>query len=222
MDTAAELPPIVLVVEDHTDTREMYESGLGHAGIWVDSVAGPDDAFDHAIDLRPDAVLMDVGLPQLEDGVALAQAFRDDPRLATTPILAVTALTPPKLAAATPLFSQLLFKPVDLATVIRELRSLSLRYVTLRKRYEEAASRVPPLLSKATEVRQESERLAELYQRRAARRPSRDCPRCHEPLRFTERGTLDGVTYDYYLPCENRCGLYCWDNSQGKMITLIG
>ena len=219
--SAAELPPIVLVVEDDDDTRQMYESGLCQAGIWVDSVALPDDAFDHAIELRPDAVLLDVGLPEVEDGMALAHAIRQDARLATTPILAVTGHGPAKLAASYPVFSRVLLKPVDLGDIIRELRSLSSRHITLRRRYEEALARTPRVLSRAAEVQRESARLRAQSVERRAGEASRACPRCHKPLRFAEQRTLDGVTYDYYLACQKGCGLFCWDQSQRKMIALI-
>jgi hypothetical protein len=50
----------------------------------------------------------------------------------------------------------------------------------------------------------------------------RTCPKCHKTLVFSERRSLEGTTFDYYSPCRNGCGLYCYDPSRRKMVTLVG
>jgi len=219
----AELPPIVLVVEDHTDTRDMYESALSRSGLWVASAAEPDEAFDCALDLKPDSILMDVGLPTAEAGLALARSFRENARFADTPIIAVTGLLPAKVEPQAALFSEVLFKPVSLRDLIQRLTSLSVKSRALRARSEKARQRVPELLTKSNALLKSVRPETQISKQFAPqpRENVRDCPRCHKPLRFAERRILDGATFDYYLRCAKGCGSYCWDYSQGKMIALM-
>ncbi len=91
------VPPIVLLVEDDADTRDLYQTALGFAGLWVAQAADADDALEYAIDLRPDSVLMDIALPAPGDGFGLARALRESTRFSETPIVAVTGLEPGKL-----------------------------------------------------------------------------------------------------------------------------
>jgi DNA-binding response OmpR family regulator len=58
-----EIPPIVLVVEDDRDTRDMYEALLSAGGFWVMKAGDAVEAFAYAKDFHPDGVLTDLGLP---------------------------------------------------------------------------------------------------------------------------------------------------------------
>jgi hypothetical protein len=67
-----------------------------------------------------------------------------------------------------------------------------------------------------------SVRMEEPLDRSMAASTVRTCPKCHKTLVFSERRSLEGTTFDYYSPCRNGCGLYCYDPSRRKMVTLVG
>lgn len=225
--SVSDLPPIVLVVEDDLDTNEMYEAALGLSGFWVATSANPGDALAIAAELRPDSILMDVGLPTWHDGLDLARAFRQHDRLAETPIVAVTGLQPPPaLHSDMAVFSRVFHKPVDMLRVLRQVRWLCTKTMILRERADRVQAQIPALMSKAAALQQQATSLKAERKEISAQSPlldrARSCPYCGRPLRFSEQRHLDGTTFDYYRPCEKGCGLYCWDHSQRKMITLIG
>ena len=227
-DVSAGVPPIVLVVENDADTCELYETALGLAGLWVAKATAADDALDYALELRPDAVVMDVTIPSEDDGLALATALRANSRVDQTPIVAVTGLAPQKIEAHVGLFTAVFFKPVRLERLVRRVKWLSVKAVILHERSERARARVPGLVAQSNELLARSARIGNHVQSMLSAPPLeatdivRTCPRCRNPLRFTERRMLEGTTFDYYRPCKSGCGLYCYDHSRRKMITLVG
>src|ERR1041385_9143971 len=80
--------PVVLIVEDHDDTREMLQSVLGIFGCRVLAAANADEAMRLAEGILPDLILMDVKLPRL-DGLTLTRIIRSHPTLGRVPIVAV-------------------------------------------------------------------------------------------------------------------------------------
>ena len=234
LTSSSGLPPIVLLVEDDADTRDLYETAFGFAGLWVAKAAGADDALEYALDLKPDSVVMDVAIPAVPDGLGLAKALRENPRSVETPIVAITDVDRVRLGTDAQLFTAVFYKPVRLDQMVRQVRWLSQKAALLRERSEQARSRVPSLIAKSTELINKSAAIGERRQRilsaltEDSGDPSitastvRTCPRCHKTLMFSERRTLDGTTFDYYSPCRNGCGLFCYDHSRRKMITLVG
>ena len=228
-NTSSSLPPIVLLVEDDPDTRELYDSALRVAGLWVDQTADPADALDHAMDLRPDTVLMDLEIPKLSDGFELARALRENARTAETPLVAVTALDPRAVRAAAPLFTTVFYKPVRLERMVRRVRWLSTRAAVLKERGARVRPGGPALTSKAHELidrtraleRERLEISLDSQGQLATASTVRTCPRCRKPLLFAERRMLEGATFDYYSPCRNGCGLFSYDHSRRRMITLV-
>jgi DNA-binding response OmpR family regulator len=212
-------------VEDDPDTRDLYETALGLSGLWVANAGDPRDALEYAADLRPDSIVMDVGLPTAADGLALAKAFREDARMAETPVVAVTGLDPEQIHPAAQLFSSVFYKPVSLQQLVRRIKWLSAKSAVLRSRGEKARARVPELVARSSELREKSARLEahlnSLGAGLANSEAARTCPRCRKPLRFSERRTFEGTMFDYYAPCQTGCGLFCFDHARRKMITLV-
>jgi CheY-like chemotaxis protein len=78
--------PLVLVVEDHEDTRFLLTYLLGVHGCRVLVAQDGEQAVSMAEAELPDLVLMDISLPRM-DGVSAARRMRDVERLSTTPIV---------------------------------------------------------------------------------------------------------------------------------------
>lgn len=105
-------PPIVLVVEDDADTREMYHASLEFDGFWVIDAAMANDAVARAVAIKPDIIVTDINLLGPIDGLSLAQRLRSDTRTAKIPLLGVTGRDPQTLGEKAALFEDVLFKPV--------------------------------------------------------------------------------------------------------------
>lgn len=80
----------VLVVEDDPDVRELLKLTLEVAGYEVIEAENGVDGIAAARQHEPDAILMDMSMPFM-DGCQSTRRIRQDPRLATVPIIACTA-----------------------------------------------------------------------------------------------------------------------------------
>jgi two-component system cell cycle response regulator len=92
--------PLVLLVEDDVDSRDMYAIGLGYAGIDVHSAQDAAAAFDLAVARRPDVIVTDFTLRGADNGAALCRRLHADARTADIPVLVVTGSTRPADAEA--------------------------------------------------------------------------------------------------------------------------
>ena len=159
-----QLPPIVLVVEDDVDTRELYETVLNIEGFWVADAADAEAALVKAADLQPDVVVTDIGLPGGCDGVTFASRLHAQPRTADIPVVAITGRPVRDYEGAG--FVQVLQKPILPDTLIASVRRALLVSCELRERSQRARDRVPVLLEK-------SDRLLEKARKLTARRIGR-------------------------------------------------
>jgi len=82
--------PVVLVVEDFEDNRFMMRRLLEMSGYRVVEAVNGNQAVELATSVRPDIILMDLSLPQL-DGLAATRRIRTQGGLARVPIVAVSA-----------------------------------------------------------------------------------------------------------------------------------
>lgn len=81
--------PLVLVVEDYADAREMYAEYLRFSGFRVDEARNGEEALAKAQAVVPDVVLMDLALP-LMDGWEATRRLKSDHRTAGTLVVALT------------------------------------------------------------------------------------------------------------------------------------
>lgn len=88
-DAAPTPPPLVLVVEDYQDAREMYLEYLRLAGFRVAEARNGLEALERAFALVPDLVLMDLALPRM-DGWEATRRLKTDSRTRHIPIVALT------------------------------------------------------------------------------------------------------------------------------------
>lgn len=88
MDTR-NAPPLVLVVEDYQDAREMYVSYLTFSGFRVAEATNGLEAIERALELLPDIILMDLALPRM-DGWEATRRLKADQRTRHIPVVALT------------------------------------------------------------------------------------------------------------------------------------
>jgi two-component system cell cycle response regulator DivK len=83
--------PLVLIVENDRDNREMYAELLAYAGVHVVEASTADDAIDKARTLVPDIITMDIGLGGSKDGCQVTEELKSDVRTKGIPVVAMTA-----------------------------------------------------------------------------------------------------------------------------------
>lgn len=81
--------PLVLVVDDYQDAREMYAEYLDFSGFRVDQATNGAEALDKAFALLPDVILMDLSLPII-DGWEATRRLKGDARTKHIPVVALT------------------------------------------------------------------------------------------------------------------------------------
>jgi two-component system cell cycle response regulator DivK len=81
--------PLVLVVEDYQDAREMYAAYLQFSGYRVAEAANGLEALDKTRELMPDIILMDLALPKM-DGWEATRRLKADEKTRHIPIVALT------------------------------------------------------------------------------------------------------------------------------------
>lgn len=80
----------ILVVEDHADNRAILRDLLTASGFdYLEAVAGA-AGVAAAERLKPDLILMDIQLPDL-DGYEATRRIKANPALSNTPVIAVTS-----------------------------------------------------------------------------------------------------------------------------------
>ena len=89
--TRAATPPLVLVVDDHADSRLIARLVLESAGFRVAEAESGGEALRVAVALRPAAVLLDLVLPEL-DGWEVAHRLREAECGRDIAIIAFTAV----------------------------------------------------------------------------------------------------------------------------------
>lgn len=81
--------PVVLLVDDYPDAREMYAEYLEFSGFDIIQAGNGVEAIQRAQDSRPDVILMDLSLPVM-DGWEATRRLKADERTKSIPVLAVT------------------------------------------------------------------------------------------------------------------------------------
>jgi two-component system, cell cycle response regulator DivK len=82
-------PPVVLVVDDFIDNREMYGEYLEHLGFRVLEASDGQTAVDIARQEKPAVIVMDLSLPVL-DGWAATRILKSDPATAGIIVVVLT------------------------------------------------------------------------------------------------------------------------------------
>lgn len=80
----------ILYVEDDPNNRTLIRRILGAEGYTVHEAANANIALEMLKSLKPDLILMDINMPEV-DGYTLTAQIRALPELSTVPIIALTA-----------------------------------------------------------------------------------------------------------------------------------
>lgn len=86
---------LVLIVEDNPANLLLARAVLKRAGFRTLEARSAEEALDILRTNRPDTILMDIQLPDL-DGLALTRQLKADPATAAIPILALSARAMPE------------------------------------------------------------------------------------------------------------------------------
>ncbi|MTD46342.1 EAL domain-containing protein [Conexibacter sp. W3-3-2] len=136
--------PLVVVVDDDPVERLHSVAVLEHGGLDAVQAADGTEAIELVAQRRPDAVLLDVGLPGL-DGIAVARALRERDATRTVPVLMVSGHgeTTERVAGLEAGADDYLVKPVAgpelLARIRAQLRAAAGRSELLRRDLQERA-----------------------------------------------------------------------------------
>lgn len=87
-------PPLVLVVDDYPDTRDMYAEYLDFVGMRAETASDGRQAVRRALRTHPAAIVMDLAMPVL-DGWEATRILRADPRTKDIPIVILTGTAEP-------------------------------------------------------------------------------------------------------------------------------
>ena len=122
----------ILVVEDQEDNRRILRDLLTSIGYGVIEAVTGSEGVRLAYAHRPDLILMDVQLPEL-DGLQATQRIKADPELRPIPLVVVTSYAlsgdeAKALAAGADAYVTKPFSPRELLAKVRELLGKSRDY----------------------------------------------------------------------------------------------
>ena len=119
----------ILIVEDSDSIRHMIETLVSARGHEVHAVSTGTRGIDEALMRVPDAVLLDVNLPGLFDGIEVCRRLRASETTRMVPIIFISALTDDASkaraieAGATAYYT----KPFSPTALLKELETLPAR-----------------------------------------------------------------------------------------------
>jgi CheY-like chemotaxis protein len=116
-------PPRVLVAEDSATQRAVCVNVLRDAGLEVHEAPDGRYALDICRIIRPDVLVLDLGLPRL-NGFELLRKLRADRKIGQTPVLIITADDSQATADAVYLegANDLVVKPIDAGDLIARVQ----------------------------------------------------------------------------------------------------
>jgi CheY-like chemotaxis protein len=125
LTSGANQSPVVLVVDDHEDTREMSMLVLNSQGFTAVAARCGDLGYADACERRPDVIITDLAMPD-GDGWEMVQRLSADPRTKDIPVVMLTACATEAVRqrAQTEGVAAFFFKPCAPDVLADELRRL--------------------------------------------------------------------------------------------------
>ena len=93
MDPRAEEKPLILVVDDFADNREMYAEYLSFSGFRVIEASNGREAIAQSVAQLPSLIVMDLSLPVV-DGWEATRRIKADARTRKIPVVVLTGHSP--------------------------------------------------------------------------------------------------------------------------------
>jgi CheY-like chemotaxis protein len=117
--------PLVLIVDDFEDNREMYAQYLRFHGYEIAEADNGQEALKQAAALHPDVIVMDLSLPGM-DGWEATRRLKQEPGTRDIPVIALTghALTGSEHTAREAGCDRFLTKPCAPAVLGQEIRKV--------------------------------------------------------------------------------------------------
>jgi two-component system cell cycle response regulator DivK len=114
----------ILVIDDNPSSRELVRFAL-EPRYDVDEATDGRDALSHIRAARPDLVLMDIQMPEM-DGYETLHEIRADPRSASVPVVAITAfaMLEDRQKAFEAGFDGYFAKPINIAALREQIEKL--------------------------------------------------------------------------------------------------
>ncbi|OGY99441.1 MAG: hypothetical protein A2945_01125 [Candidatus Liptonbacteria bacterium RIFCSPLOWO2_01_FULL_52_25] len=91
----AEQQPLILIVDDEPDFREIFKIKLSAGGMRVETAMNGKEGIEKVKQLKPDLVLMDVNMPIMDGAQALLE-LRKDPATKDVKVVFLTSLGDPR------------------------------------------------------------------------------------------------------------------------------
>jgi CheY-like chemotaxis protein len=115
----------VLIAEDNPTNRELLRELLEIRGYTVAEACNGKEALAMVEAALPDILLLDIGMPVL-DGFGVVRKLRENPRLSSLPVVAVTAyaMQGDREKIMSSGFDGYLSKPVNSSSLVHELDRL--------------------------------------------------------------------------------------------------
>jgi two-component system cell cycle response regulator DivK len=121
-----ERAPVVLIAEDHEDSRDALRTLLDAFGFRVVEAGNGREAVERALAERPDVILMDMMMPYV-DGFQATREIRAVEDLRGVPILAITAMEGARQRVLDAGCDDLVPKPIDVRAFLEQVRAWARR-----------------------------------------------------------------------------------------------
>jgi len=115
--------PIILVIEDYSETRTLLSSWLRAKGYKVVEARDGKEGLLQANRVNPDLILMDLAMPEL-DGVEATRQIRQRHVFSRTPIFVISAYATHevKADAVSAGCTEVFMKPLDLESLLAKIQ----------------------------------------------------------------------------------------------------
>ncbi|HUG41777.1 MAG TPA: response regulator [Longimicrobiales bacterium] len=117
----AQEDPTILIAEDHLDSREALGALLEAFGFRVIAAVNGAQAVELAMEWRPDLILMDIMMPEL-DGFEATRRLRALPETCKIPIITLTAMDGARSLALDAGANDFLAKPINSGALLKKVR----------------------------------------------------------------------------------------------------
>jgi two-component system, cell cycle response regulator DivK len=233
LTTSHQEPPLTLLVDRDSDTRQMYAEYLQLSHCRIEQADDGREALAKAISRHPDIIVTETRLPGI-NGFDLCSLLRNDGLTRDIPIVVVTGdgfdgdVQRAKHAGA----DTVLVKPCLPQTLLVEMRRLLDRSAELRERSVRVCEKITEQLVRSDELRERSHHhqrrimLSRSHNRHETIHPPLEppplvCPACDQPLHY-QRSVIGGVNarnseqWDYY-ECPAECGQFQYRQRTRKL-----